>query len=636
MNEYIYRPTPDGTIVVYRNGSELFRLRGEGLLWQSGTEYCRGTGSESTPNSDMLPDSGILPDRDIRPESRRYIYNSVEISAVPEPENMLTLRFTSDPDAELGELACPYQVEPRADDILLIPHCEGFALPADSDVAGFPERLYAAGGGGLSMAYYGILRGGSWLLVAIITNRDAQLSIERSNKLLAPRVIWLAQKGRGGYARELRLVCGDGGISELCAAYRLIAAEKGLIKPFSERINENPLLGRLVGAANVWLWNDDAMDKLYAERAQNTFPTSAQIERRLDVARDMLASGMERLLWSLFDEHTDAYEVDKIKRLGYLTSYYDIYTDVIPHDIAHLIPPTRVDRCQPRYDLWPDGVAVSRDGSLQKAWQLKGTDGRFYYQNRICDACALDCAAREAPAHRERTHIDGRFIDVSWVTSNECWSDRHPLTRSDAIEYKRRMLQMLREHNMVVGTEIGCEDGADLFDYSEGMLSPPFCRQYDAGRRMCSLYYNDEIEPRIHSVMLNPKLRAPLWELCYHGCVQSYWYWGDSSCCMPELTRLRDIFCRLYGQPGLYSFRVSDWPRLKPYILASYRATVPAATAVGFAQMERFDVLDSERLIQRTRFSNGVEVVANFNQASAFYYRGREIAPMSSELIFPE
>ena len=105
---------------------------------------------------------------------------------------------------------------------------------------------------------------------------------------------------------------------------------------------------------------------------------------------------------------------------------------------------------------------------------------------------------------------------------------------------------------------------------------------------------------------------------------------------MPELTRLRDIFCRLYGQPGLYSFRVSDWPRLKPYILASYRATVPAATAVGFAQMERFDVLDSERLIQRTRFSNGVEVVANFNQASAFYYRGREIAPMSSELIFPE
>lgn len=63
---------------------------------------------------------------------------------------------------------------------------------------------------------------------------------------------------------------------------------------------------------------------------------------------------------------------------------------------------------------------------------------------------------------------------------------------------------------------------------------------------------------------------------------------------------------------------------------------MPAATAVGFARMERFDVLDSERLIQRTRFSNGVEVVANFNQVDAYYYRGQEIAPMSSELIFPE
>ena len=49
--------------------------------------------------------------------------------------------------------------------------------------------------------------------------------------------------------------------------------------------------------------------------------------------------------------------------------------------------------------------------------------------------------------------------------------------------------------------------------------------------------------------MLNPEIRVPLWGLVYHGCLQSYWYWGDSANHMPELMGLRDAFCTLYGLP---------------------------------------------------------------------------------------
>ena len=121
--------------------------------------------------------------------------------------------------------------------------------------------------------------------------------------------------------------------------------------------------------------------------------------------------------------------------------------------------------------------------------------------------------------------------------------------------------------------------------------------------------------------MLYPELRVPLWELVYHGCVQSYWYWGDSANCMPELIWLRDMFCCLWGLPEIYSFKASDWEQLKNDIIASYQRTAPTAKAVGYAVMERFDYLDDSRLIQRSEFSNGVSVVANFSD-SDYDYRG--------------
>ena len=164
------------------------------------------------------------------------------------------------------------------------------------------------------------------------------------------------------------------------------------------------------------------------------------------------------------------------------------------------------------------------------------------------------------------------------------------------------------------GTEVGCEDAAAGFDYDEGMLSPVLARQYDAGRRMTHIYEGDAIEPKIYEIMLNPKYRVPLWELVYHGCVQSYWYWGDSTNCMPELMRLRDKFCKLWGLPAIYSFRVSDWERLRPMITESYQRTTPSSRRLGSAEMTGFEWLDGEGLIQRTTFSDGTVITVDFSE----------------------
>ncbi len=530
-----------------------------------------------------------------------------------------------------GDFRYPLPFASKPGDTLLYPYYEGFAFKAEDGSFCLSDRMNLSGAI-LCMAFWGILREGNWLLCAVITNLDAQLVTTSENGLTTSRVVWIPEKGKWGYTREIRYLVGEGGITELCMAYRAIADEKGLRIPFTAKEDKLPALNRLIGAADVWLWNDDAMDKLYSENAVYHVPSAEQLARRVQIAEDMKKNGMDNVLWSIFDENIDLETVERVKSLGYITTVYDVYTDVIPKPIEHLIPDTRRERCKQRIDWWPDGIQVQKNGELMPAWQLKGKDGVFRHQNKMCDAAAVDCASKFVPEQTKKYKLDGRFIDVTYGGFGECYSKVHPMTRRDSLHYKRELFRMLGELGLFRGTEVGCEDGAPDFEYNEGLLSAARFRQADAGRRMTHLYEGDQIRPEIRGMMLNPRVRVPLWELVYHGCVQSYWYWGDSANCMPELTALRDLFCRLWGLPELYSFRAADWEKLKPLILDSYRRTTPLAVRVGRASLDRFEILDEEGLVQRTTFSDGTVVTANFSEDD-FNSDGRVI-PAGEAVVF--
>lgn len=517
----------------------------------------------------------------------------------------------------------------KADDLLVVPHYEGYAFRADDPRDIMPRRM-AMLGGAISMSFFGIVREGCWLLYAVITNLDAVFCLPFTDGLNHPHIGFLSEKGKWGYDREIRILTGEGGITELCLAYRRIAEEKGLRVPFTEKVKKLPHIAKLVGAADVWLWNDDAMDKLYSENDVYHIPTKEQVDLRLSIADEMRSLGMDRVLWSIFDENIERREVEHAKSLGWITTVYDIYTDVIPHDILDKITDTRRERCKPRLSCWPGGVAVDAAGNRAKAWKLKGKDGVFYDQNRVCDIAMYECASKVAPAHCRKYGLDGRFIDVTAQAVTECYSDAHPTTRRTSMEYKNKLFAMLRENGMFTGTEVGCEDVAATVDYNEGLMSPTMHRMPDAGRRMCHLYYGDEIEPKITALLLNPEIRVPLWGLVYHGCLQSYWYWGDSANHMPELMGLRDAFCVLYGLPQIYSFKAANWPLLRGKIVESYKKTTGFAKEVGWDSLDAFEYVDGNLRIQRTVFASGRSAVANFT-GEDIVYNGRTIKAGTAE-----
>ena len=527
------------------------------------------------------------------------------------------LRFVCTSQGPLTEeTAWPPAFVPEETDRNLYAFGSGVSLPARGAAELLPERLDLAAAHGSTMSFYGIQRDSCWLLCAVETPYDAALLLEQQDGLMRTQVVWKPSKGNWAYPRVLRFRPCES-ITQLCKSYRKIAMDRGLVITLEEKAKDRPRLQEFPGHANLWLWNDDTMDKLYTEDYPYSVTPEETIRKRLSIADEMRKLGMERVLWSLFDENTQRWEAEHVQKLGWLTTIYDIYTDVIPSEILHLIPETRRRRCEPRIACYPDGVVRDAEGKPMEAWALKCTDGVFRAQNRICEKAAIPHLQNYLDRRQPELGLDAWYLDVTYMNACECFDPRHPTDRTESVAEKARMMEILRSYGLIRGTEVGTEDAAACAEYNEGMLSPVHYRAYDAGRRMTHLYEGETIPASIPEIMLNPVYRVPLWQLVFHDCMVSYWYWGDSHNCCPELMPLRDLFCQLYGEPPLFSFAARDWERLREEVLRSYGATVPHATAVGGREMLSFDYVDGDPMVQRTVFAGGTTVTVDFRKRTS-------------------
>jgi hypothetical protein len=374
------------------------------------------------------------------------------------------------------------------------------------------------------------------------------------------------------------------------------------------------------------------MYKLYNKDAKATVPTKEQYQRRMEICDDMKKRGIDKVMWSIFDENVCPECAQHVKDNGYLTTVYEVFADVIQRPLRTLMTETRYKRCASRLECWPDSIAIREDGQLMNAWQLMGKDGRYYFQSRMCDKEAPKFAKKRIANLNKEINVDGWFLDVVYGTAHECYSPEHPLTRKESFESKAETCKVVEDLNLVCGTEVGREEAIAYCVYNEGILSIDQWRSYQSGRRMCTLYYGDEVESNIKDYMLNPKYRVPLWELVYHDCMISYWYWGDSHNCCPEYMPRRDLFLNLYGLPPLFSFSAENYEKLADKLEASYKNTSPLAREVGYEKMISFDYLSDDYTVQKTEFENGVSVIVNFSDKD-FALENGEIVPANDKII---
>lgn len=471
--------------------------------------------------------------------------------------------------------------------------CNGHLYPADAE--SLPRRWFSASR--LDMPWVGLCEGtrGPAYLVLFETGDDGAVELQKGDwggrSLFVPQIHWHDSKGAFSYPRRLIYAfAAEGGYVALAKRYREYARELGLIVPFAEKVKANPEVRRLFGAPDVWGYS------------------------ALEFAQAAKDAGLRRLL---VQGRMPPDQMRRVNELGYLTSEYDNYTDITPVESED-----KIDRS---HDFVPQSVVLKADGERMTAWLT--FDKKTQFMKR-CPALWLRTAQRDIPKILGEYPFLGRFIDVT--TSEdlyECYDPAHPLTRGDKRRCGEELLSYVRSQKLVVGGEHGIWWAVPYTDYFEGMMSGGNC-SWPAGHLIAPKTkderfqspWGQELPPwqEYEKWGIGHQYRVPLWELVFHDCVVTTWYWGDSSDFLlqaaPEVTPKKDAYNILYGTiPLLWAdARRGSWRDHRDVFLRTYRNTCILHEVIAGTEMLDHEFLTEDRRVQRTTFSDGTWAVVNF------------------------
>ncbi|MBQ9873999.1 MAG: hypothetical protein IJM30_06015 [Thermoguttaceae bacterium] len=560
-------------------------------------------------------------------DARTLVSYVAEVRLEPDaPE--LVVKLIAPPETPLTSgIEYPYPFQSIPTDRVVLPVNEGVSFPATEEAYKVDES-YTFGGHGLCMAFWAIVDDkldasqSSGLMGIIETPDDTEIETKLrklesdgdATQTLAIGHRWLGSMRKFAYDKRLRIVAIEsGGYVAACGRYREYAKQIGLYVPFDEKIRRNPNLARgvdlLVGAANIWNW--DGM-------GTETVPKLREI-------------GFDHILWSKGGSPEEIEALNEID--GVLTSRYDIYQDVMNPARYDELPGGHADWVD---KAWPkDLVWDSPDGHWTRGWEV---DPKEKGKPRIpcgvlCDSKAIPYAESRIDEELKKKPYRARFLDTTVASPwRECWNPDHPMTRTECKKARMELLGLLGSRfDLVCGSETGIDASVPYCDFYEGMTSIGPYRCPESGRYIEKIW--DEVPDDVEKYQFGEKYRLPLFELVYHGCVVSYWYWGDHNNKFPKLWRKRDLFNALYGTPPMYGFTDDFFEANRERFAESYKIAEPVSRLTGRVAMTDHQILTEDRSVQKTVFANGVEVVVNFGNVDYVCDDGVVVPPESSRVI---
>jgi hypothetical protein len=436
--------------------------------------------------------------------------------------------------------------------------------------------------------------------------------------------IWRGSLGQLAYPRRLRLeMIPDGGYVELAKRYRELSIASGRYRSLKDKIGENPLVERLIGAPDVKIYiYTNRLDEPYYragsqpvltgfERVDTTF---AQVEEMVEDLHDNL--GVDRALILLggwiragYDrEHPDVWPpaekaggVEGLKKAsqavvekGYLFSLHDNYQDMYPD--------------APRYD--PKYVMRNRDGSLM--WGAIWDGGPCLL---IDSSQAIELATPTLDAVQANTSTNSYYLDTTTAAPlYESFSDERPLTRRRDRDEKLAILQWLQNRGFIVGAEAGTDWAIGACSFFEGLPG-------------AAVGYFDGVTGHQFGIS------APLFSLVYHDAVVMYWQHGQPFGREDHENHvLHDL---LSANPSSWSLIAGQWHDLKPLIKEAADLLGKLHRRTAHQQMTTHRFLTEDFSVQESQFEDGTRVVVNFGITS-FQLDGYTIAPKGFLMEEPE
>ncbi len=523
-------------------------------------------------------------------------------------------------DTEGGYLAVPYRLG------LMIPAGEGLTtLNRYTAYSNF--RSY-------SMAMAGVVKNGSAMLVWW-DDPYADLEVERSWPDM-PNVpghgmvsvsLELQRTARSFVLRPL----GKGGYSEIAHAYRDAAKEKGFLSTLQDKIEARPQVEKIIGAADFkpfvlsrrlagTRWNQSTEDRV---DFGYTFEECARIAEHLradvgiDKAMMVLAGWIHR---GYDNQHPDILPAapecggndglidcgKRVKALDYLfglhDNYQDMYKDAPSWDESFLMK--HVDGSPAMGGVWAGGQAYVT--CSKKALELAKRDQNLPEVKRLFDPTIY-------------------FIDTTFAAGlQECFSEDHPISRTDDMRWKTALSNYARETFGLLGSEEGQEWAVPCADYFEGILSHKTQRP-------------------------EREIVIPLFEMVYGDCINLYTHQGDrASASRPEYVLDHILYAEMpvyqfgahlyFEQAGAgnvegFSFADLESSPLNEtdrFIKNTYEVLSPLARLTAFTTMTSHEFLTPDRSVERTRFG---DVMVTVNYGDQPYRTKNAVLPKYGFLI---
>jgi len=440
---------------------------------------------------------------------------------------------------------------------------------------------------------------GDAMMLQIESPVDANVRLSRKDGLIWPEPVWQCSMGKFAYPRRATYRFIDqGGYVKMAELYRGYQKERGMLKTLAEKAKERPAVNRLKGSSILWA---EAGDAGFLKKWRNFGITNSILATEFP--------GAENQKWN---------------DMGYITLGYDSYGDITEGPLGFQSDSIEKNGLMlPTGEMMTGWTTTDPDGNVVKQYYLRSS-------SRYLNAAMAYSQSRIGDANR-----NGNFIDV--MMAMNLMEDHHPkhtYDRKSDLKYKRDVFQYYLQKGLVIGTEHGNDWGVDLVDYTEGGLSGSNwwipgknTSGWNAGHLRAPVS-RDDFSPEFLKYGL-PTQRIPFWELVYHDCMATTWYWGDSAGWFwkvaPEIKTMKDRITLLYGDmPLLWSEVKFDWKNDSAEHLETYYLTVPSMRDKFGVQMTSHQFLTGDLQVQKTTFANGSETVVNFGEQT-FEYKGEQL-----------
>ncbi|MGF1752750.1 glycoside hydrolase [Vibrio makurazakiensis] len=345
-----------------------------------------------------------------------------------------------------------------------------------------------------------------------------------------------------------------------------------------------------------------------------------------DMINNLVTAGLSKL-WLGLDNWMPAFYqpqvVDQAKQAGYLIGTYDSYNTAIAKGIndswlTAQLPDTMREQC-----------AIEQANGQKK----KGFRGNGFYLNPTCEREYVEQRIKDIVYYGR---FNSLFLDVdATAMAREDYSQSSGMNEAQMLDaFNQRMEWITSNQDVVLGSEDGNSLTTQGIAFAHGMetvgfgwtdkdmksnrKSPYFLGAWYPNHKPDFFFKSAQVKQPYKELFFSPQYKVPLYQTVFHDELINSHHWHSDSLKFSDVQVERDLTSMLYNTPAMVHLtrdeaERSDAPRIKA--LQHYQqGFLPIHQMLWDKAMTDFKWLDKQGLLQKTTFSDGSVIYANFSQ----------------------